>query len=372
MIPRIKTLAVLVLAILMVGTGSATAAPWDNWKWPTIPAIPGFNVGTAQWQNRMTGADMASCQRWAVCGTDLGIPYALPQNNSVAYLFGDTFNTAWPEQPNNDWRSPVGLRSNVHPRDGAAFDSAFKVRGNGRAPELFWNGHHSNGEVTVIPNDGVVLPDGRHVVSYQSIRDWNNTGGRNWLTNYAGLAVSNNGNDFQRTGLKWLNNGAGNDPYQMWSMQLAGDYVYIITVPGGRQNGPMMLMRVRWDRILDQNAYEGWGFHNGSWKWNVPATPILQGRFGEPSLRLLSDGTWAMSYLNVDTGSIVSRTASQVDGMWSPEKVQVTQQMEPNAYGGGIHPWSTKNEVYFMVSTWRRNQQGQSTAYHVSLYRGSL
>ena len=46
--------------------------------------------------------------RWQVGGTDLGIPYLL-ENNSVGFLFGDTFNTRWYNDPPlpNDWRSPV-------------------------------------------------------------------------------------------------------------------------------------------------------------------------------------------------------------------------------------------------------------------------
>lgn len=328
--------------------------------------------GAATWKQRLTGADMDTCRRWRVCGTDLGIPYDVPTHRAVDFLFGDTFDSPWPEQPDNDWRSPVKLRSASDPRNGIVFDSAAGAFDHPRAPELFWNGHNSAGEVTAIPNDGVVLPDGRHVVSFMSVRDWVDTGHRSWLTNYAGLAVSDNGNHFVRTTLRWRNNGAGDDPYQMWSMQLHGDHVYIVSVPCGRQRGGMMLRRVRWEKILDPAAYEGWGWDGSSWGWGRPPTPILTGRFGEPSLRLLRDGTWVLAYLNMFTGSIVTRTAQTVDGVWSAEKVQVTSQQEPALYGGFVHPWSTRDALFLLVSAWRRNQQGQSSAYHVSLYRGTL
>src|SRR5262245_20604674 len=39
--------------------------------------------------------------------------------------------------------------------------------------------------------------------------------------------------------------------------------------------------------------------------WGRPCTGILHGRFGEPSVRRLVDGTWAMAYLNCATGCIV-------------------------------------------------------------------
>jgi len=56
----------------------------------------------ATWKKRLTGGNLDSYRRWQVPGTDLGIPYLL-ENGSVGFLFGDTFNTSWPEEENNDW-----------------------------------------------------------------------------------------------------------------------------------------------------------------------------------------------------------------------------------------------------------------------------
>src|SRR5262249_49123054 len=102
----------------------------------------------ANWKKRLTGADLDTNRRWLVAGTDLGIPYIL-ENGSIGYLFGDTFNTPWPEGPSpppqNDGRAPVMLRSNVHPSapGGIVFDSAAKVAGNGRAPEILDHNAHN-------------------------------------------------------------------------------------------------------------------------------------------------------------------------------------------------------------------------------------
>ncbi|GAA2709602.1 hypothetical protein GCM10010429_24260 [Micromonospora olivasterospora] len=110
-------------------------------------ALPG-EARAATWRKRLTGADLETNSRWQVAGTDLGIPYVL-ENGSIGYLFGDTFNTPWPERPPlpNDWRSPVMLRSYLHPNSagGIVFDSAARVAGNGRAPELMHNGHNGIG-----------------------------------------------------------------------------------------------------------------------------------------------------------------------------------------------------------------------------------
>lgn len=329
---------------------------------------------TASWRKQLTGVDLDTYSRWRVAWADLGIPYVL-ENGSIGYLFGDTFDDPMPE----DWRSPVMLRSHVHPGapGGIVFDSAAGVWGDGRAPELMHHGHYGDGidgiwEVTVIPNDGISFPEtGRQVISYMSVESWDSAGpaGPDWKTSYAGLAYSDNGNSFIRTNLKWFNNTENTDPYQMWTMQRDGDYVYVFTVRAGRQHGPMHLMRVRWDRMFFPKEYEGWGWDGDAWRWGVPCTPILSGRFGEPSVRRLADGTWAMSYLNAATGMIVTRTATGPDRPWSAEKVQVTHVQEPCLYGGFIHPWSGSgvDELHLSVSKWCG-----SVAYHVSQFVGTL
>ncbi|WP_020523718.1 DUF4185 domain-containing protein [Catelliglobosispora koreensis] len=335
----------------------------------------------ATFRKRLTGADLDTAWRWQVGGTDLGIPYVL-ENGSIGYLFGDTFSTPWPET-GQDWRSPVMLRSNVHPgaAGGVVFDSAARVAGNGRAPELMHNGHNGPDhegrfEVSVIPNDGISFPEtGRQLISYMSIEHWN-AGPRNslWKSRYAGLAYSDNGNDFIRTNLEWWNNSGNSDPFQMWTMQRDGDFVYVFSVPSGRQDGGMMLRRVRWDRMFWPGEYEGWGWNGSNWGWGRPPTPILHGRFGEPSVRRLSDGTWVMAYLNAATGNIVTRKATGPDRVWTAEKVQVTWAQESSLYGGFIHPWSTTepNGLHLMVSTWKRHPNGASYAYHMSQYAGTV
>jgi hypothetical protein len=353
--------------------------------------VPGLilpaEAQAANWKKRLTGADLDTNSRWQVAGTDLGIPYVL-ENGSVGYLFGDTFNTPWPETPDNDWRSPVMLRSGVHPgaAGGIVFDSAAKVAGDGRAPEIMHNGHRGIGidgvwEFSVIPNDGISFPEtGRQLISYMSIQNWDaGPRGAMWKSNYAGLAYSDNGNDFIRTPLKWWNDDDNADPFQMWTMQRDGDWVYVFSVRSGRQDGPMMLRRVRWDSLFTAESYEGWGWDQNqqNWDWGRPCTPILTGRFGEPSVRRLSDGTWAMSYLNCATGCIVTRTATAPDQAWTDEKIQLFPWQEPAMYGGFIHPWSTRaaDDLHLMVSKWTHetpDPRSPSTAYHMSQYVGSL
>src|SRR5699024_6645003 len=95
----------------------------------------------ARFVERLTGPDRPAATKWQVVGTGLGIPCLL-ENRSVGFLFGDTFATATPDAPVPDyvklWRSPVMLRSNVHPATpgGIVFDSAARINGVGIAPQL--------------------------------------------------------------------------------------------------------------------------------------------------------------------------------------------------------------------------------------------
>ncbi len=313
---------------------------------------------------RVTGADMEPCKRWQVCGTDLGIPYLL-ENGSVGYLFGDTFASRNPEHTTmRGWRSPVMLRSNTRPdiNTPIIFDSAAGVDNKGSAPSVMWNGKNTAGEFTVIPNDGVSLPEkSLQVISYQSVQHWNSPQG-SWRTNYSGLAWSNDGNHFTRSGPIWRNNARNSDPFQMMSMQLDGAFIYAISVRAGRQYGPMVLQRVPRSNVLVRSAWQCWSGDN---QWGRECQPLMSGKIGEPSLRKLSDGTWVMAYLSVSKGAIVTRTAAAPTGPWSAEQQQLTARQLRNVYGGFIHPYSTRQNVILMISTWQRDKRGTTSRYDV-------
>ena len=314
--------------------------------------------------------DMDPCWRFTVCGTDLMVPFLLP-NGSVGYMTGDTFAVAGPYQdplpPGGDkWRSPVMLRSSEMPKlhDPIDFDSAAGLAGEGVAPEFIYNSHRRNGrEVTVFPNDAVSLPDGSIIVSYQSVSGEISPDNANWTTNYSGLAYSTDGNNFTRllSGPNgnpgpgdpvWMNNGELDAAEaQMWSMQLDGDHIYIISVRPGRTPGPMVMLRVPWREVRDKGAYQCWNGKN----WGGACVPLLpESKYGEPSIRKLSDGTWVMSYVDYTYTQLVTRTADNPTGPWSEPKVQMSW-LDMNAlYGGFIHPYSTKDNLILMVSTWQR------------------
>jgi hypothetical protein len=303
-----------------------------------------------------------------VCGTDLGIPYLGSDNKTVKFMFGDTFESLPEGQVN--WRSPVALQSttNPSPRNLIAFDSAVSPDNTGAATELMTNGHRTGGEVSAIVNDGIAFPNGNEILSYQSIHSWNSDVG-DWSTNYSGLAWSPDGKRFYRTGPKWNNTDSNSNPFQMMSMQRDGAFVYIIGVKAGRQKTPMSLMRVPWDKMLDAAAYACW---NGKGWGGGQCKPLFSGTIGEPSLRKLSDGSWAMAYFNAKIGAIVTRSASNPTGPWSSERIQVTKDRLPGLYGGFIHPFSRVTDLTLTVSVWTRDDNDRTTRYGVYQFNGRL
>ena len=269
------------------------------------------------------------------------------------------------------------LRSSSKPADGIVF------AGSGHANEVIDNAHAGcNREFTVIPNDAVLLPDGRTVMSFMSVRNWQGTPCPNdhydglWRTRYAGLAYAANGGDrFTRAPIQFGNDEANHDAFQMQTMQLDGDYVYVYSVRAGRQNGPMMLQRVPWKNILDRSAYECWSpsGDSGTWGKTCSDTPLLPNSdYGEPSVRKLDNCVWAMAYLA--GGRIVTRTASKPEGPWSDEHVQLTGAEKPCLYGGFIHPNSTATDLHMMVSAWgdAGSGCGQGPTYGVEHFVGAL
>lgn len=326
--------------------------------------------------SRITGADLPNSARFGVDGTDLGITCRMP-DGGFASLFGDTWDSAQPGTflSPQSWRSPTMLYSSTvpSPTQPIAFSGAAGLNGEGLAPDLFYNGHN-NGEVSVIPTDCISFPETHDViVSYQSIRLWEpDSDTEEWQTNYAGLAWSHDGGPFVRTDLRWNNDPGNTDPFQVWSMERDGEYVYILSTRAGRQAGPMMLRRVHWDRVLDQGAYECW---NGD-GWGGECKPLMTGRFGEPSLRKVGN-EWAMSYLDIDptdfhNTAIKTRIGITPAGPWSVPKVQLTWDDLPGLYGGFIHPASTPNQLTLIVSDWLFAPNGSTLRYDVSQFNSSL
>ncbi len=341
---------------------------------PTPPPVYDEKTGLT----RDTGIDMQPYCDFGVGGTDIGQP-VLMEDGSVVYLFGDTFAVAGPFMENlppgvDHYRAQTMLRSDMIPVEGQPiiFDSAVGIEGKGIAPETLGQWH-------ILLNDGIGLPGGGMMVSYQHTIEVDDPESKAWHTDYSGLAYSPDGNHFELIGPQWENDASNSDPYQMWSMQRDGNWVYIVSVRAGRQQGPMMLFRAPWDQMLQGDSYEYW--NGGDWGEKSDATPIMEGHFGEPSLRKLPDGNWALGYAEYARyPKLVTRKLLDPDtgpqGAWSEPKIQLTHFDLGFPYGPLIHPYSTEDNLILMISTWQKEkdetEHGKLIRYDVSHLIASL
>lgn len=302
-------------------------------------------------------------------GTDLGIFWDIG-DGEFGSLCGDSFQGGPPGSA-GWWRSPVLLRSRTTNLDaGITFTGAV---GGASAREIVPNAHQAPyvGEVSKIPNDAFRIGN-RQYMSVMSVNNWEHG---TWETNYAELHYSDDrGETWHPAGIRWTNNGNHTDVWQMQSWVVDGGYAYLFATSNGRHlfDG-IYLSRVPLDHIADRSAYQAWGYRRewwqlwGSWAWGNPASPILSGIFGEPSVRKV-ENRWVFSVAQAMFNGIVTRTAATPDTPWTAPKVQVSGAQWPQCYGGFIHPASTLNDLHLSVSQWNTTT---GNPYHVMQFRGS-
>ncbi|MFI6937663.1 DUF4185 domain-containing protein [Streptomyces sp. NPDC050418] len=298
----------------------------------------------------LTGPGLTTAYRMEA--TDLGIPARTPDGRML-FVFGDTFEQA--HVGGGWWRSPVALWSDTT-------DLASGVRWSGAvggaAAEQLWFYEHDNPVFsTVLPSDvitvggsmylHVMVNQGLHNVVWTEI--WrSDDSGAHWYHTGAKFAPDAHGGLFQC--LSW---GQGND-----------GWIYVYSTAFTRSR-PIILTRVRADRIADPGAYEPWGYRNGAWGWGNPATPVLEGKFGELCLRPLG-GKWVLTWFNAGDyridGMIMDYPTSNLytahrrtlihGGEWGQEDDSHVAQL----YGGYIIPGSTLDDLHLAVSQWNTAQ----------------
>jgi len=322
---------------------------------PQVPAPPVPNVVDVTTVAKETGAGSINRtdKRWQVHGTDLGIMWE-SEPGRIAVAFGDTVGKGFhpPGGQGEDWRSNVlAFSTDRDLADGMTFDSMVQDS-RCHAAEILSSRKLDNVEITVIPTSGFAVGS-RQYLTYMSIRTWNSIPAT-WWTNHGGIAYSDDG------GSTWTK-----DPHAQWdnifgvtNFQVAAavpaeGYVYLFGTPNTRL-GSVALARVPEDRVLEPDAYQYW--NNGNWTHvggYTAATPIVHGPAAELSVRYdAAAGRWQMAYLDTAKAAIVLRESDTPQGAWSESARLVGVEEHVELYGGFLHPWSTDEDVYFMLSTW--------------------
>ncbi len=357
----IKMVAFVMAALMFCAMPKITDVSPSAPKYPLPPCVSSDFLAAASHSIpsndhsppvRVTGPGTAS-ELYRAQG-DLLIPF-YDEHCNFTLAMGDSFVGNLPGEGIK--RSPVLLHAGNHlmPGQPIPFTGASGIIGPGIAPAVM------DGD-NIIPTDGISLP-GQEFISYMKIKSWDVTDTQGWSTSYSGIAWSPDGNHFQPIpSALWQNDPDNQDPYQMMSLQRSGSFIYVVSVRAGRQMGPMMIQRLPLYGLYDKADWQCW---TGGDEWvstmqNPSACqPLFDGKqeqFGEPSLRLLAGGIWALSYLNVDYPNgephIVTRWALSPTGPWSDEKTQLTWSEDDNLYGGFIVPSSTAQQLILMVSKW--------------------
>jgi Domain of unknown function (DUF4185) len=280
--------------------------------------------------------------------TDLGIPARTPDGRTL-YVFGDTFEGAcvgcgW-------WRSPVALWSTTTDLNaGVTWSGAV----GGAAAEQLWPYEHDNPVFsTVLPSDVITIGGTMYLHAMVNKGLGNVVWTEIWRSNDSGAT-------WQHTGAKF-DSGLHGGMFQLFSWGLGSDgFVYVYST-GFQRDKPIILHRVRSDRITDLAAYEPWGWRDGVWAWGNPPTPILEGRFGELCLRPLG-GKWVLTWFNagdyridgiiMDTPTSNLYTAYRTTLLWGTSWGNEDDSHVAQLYGGYIIPGSTLNQLHLSVSQW--------------------
>ncbi|WP_349258265.1 DUF4185 domain-containing protein [Stackebrandtia sp.] len=294
----------------------------------------------------LTGPGLTTSYRMEA--TDLGIPAACPDGRTL-FVFGDTFENA--AVGGGDWRSPVALWSDTSDLNaGVTWSGAV---GGDTAQQLWAYQHDNDVFSTVLPSDVITIGGTMYLHAMVNKGLGNVVWTEIWRSDDSGATWTHTGAKFDPN----LNGGL----FQLLTWGLGDDgYVYVYST-GFQRDKPIILKRVRADNIADPNAYEPWGYRDGNWAWGNDCTPILEGAFGEMSLRPLG-GKWVLTWFNAGDyridGMIMDTPTSNLyeayrqtllwGGAWGQEDDSHVAQL----YGGYVIPGSTLDNLHLSVSQW--------------------
>lgn len=286
-------------------TGNVYEGEWNEvirngWRLPApeppkrmLPIDPGPKVQRSKKIGDATGPGLTD--RFGMAATDLGVMARTPSGRILA-VFGDTFRG--PRVGDGDWRAPVALFSDTKMLDqGIAWSEA--AGGDPDYARQLWDYPHDNPVFsTVLPSDVITVGE----TMYLHVMVNKGLGNVVWTEIWKS---TDDGHTWQHTGAKF-DPGLHCGLAQLWTWDVADDgWVYVFST-GFQRDKPLILRRVRGDRIADPSGYEGWGWKDRAWGWGNEPTPVLEGagsadKFGEMCLRRIQ-GEWV--FVNFDSSNV--------------------------------------------------------------------
>jgi hypothetical protein len=345
---------IVVLGLSLVFLGAAVDSQSRSIEIPSSPGtgadINGLVVRTPKLLSQLTGPESPAQthEPWNIYGSDLG--FTIEHEDKLYVVFGDTWGRDKSE--GDDWRSNTMVIVEPDPVHGYVITDVIASE-NGEAQELLSSLKEPGTEYTVAPTAGISI-DGRMYLHYMSINDWD----QQWwdykhpVVNGAGLAYSDDdGKTWTKDETAWW---PGDSAFTQAAMVEDDGDIYIFGTPAGRF-GPVRLLRVPADELLDPGEYEYWDGED----WSADpllATEIVPAPVGEPSVRWSpTHERWLMMYKNEVSHAVVLRTAEQLEGPWDAERVVATADEYSSLYAPYLLPIEGP-DIYFTISRFNSYQ----------------
>ena len=285
--------------------------------------------------------------RWDIGGADLGITWDNGRGEIVV-AFGDTFkfgDTTASPQRFTDWRhNAIGFSTDKTPYDGITISRMLEDR-PGHAREIIGRSAGVTQEQSVVPTAGIAIGS-RNYMFYMSVKQWG--AGSGWVTNYSSIVYSDDGGEtWTPSDARW----PSASRFAQTGLAFDGGYLYVMGTPAARK-GALHLARVSPDDVLDPTKYEY--FTGSDWALGdeTKAGVLAPAPVGEISIhKNAGSGLWQLTYLNFRRQAIVLRTAPELTGPWSAERVLIETRdpAHPGVYGGFQHPWFNDGPDVFLT-----------------------
>jgi Domain of unknown function (DUF4185)/N-acetylmuramoyl-L-alanine amidase len=357
-------------------TGHICEREWNHvirsgWQLPSpeaLRAIPPINPGPAVDRpmkiRDVTGPPFTT--QFAMEATDLGVMARTPSGRILA-VFGDTFREA--RVGGSDWRAPVALFSDTkNLDDGIVWNEAAGADPN-YARQLWPYSHVPYS--TVLPSDIMTVGGEMYLHAIANFGDLGNVG-------FTEIWKSiDDGHTWVRPGPRFaadLHGGLA----QLWTWDVGDDgWVYVLST-GFQRDKPLILRRVPADRITDPAAYQGWGNGADGWAWGNEPTSVLDGQFGEMSLRRIQ-GQWVFVsfdnagykldvrvFSDITSNLYDAQMISPIHGTeWGRESDDAVAQL----YGPSIVPGSQLDAgFHILLSQWHTDDPN-GWPYHASQFK---
>lgn len=312
---------------------------------------------------RITGPGVT--ERVTMVSADLGAVRYDAKRHAYAYLFGDNFSDRYLK---GEWQSPsICMYDADHNLLGIPVRTT-EITSEGNRRQAIPYIHGNDGISTILPCDFIKIGD-------------------TWTMAAMVVGLGGLGNEL-RTVFWQSHDLVGwykTDPYVrfdhpghpgnvMLTFDRIGDWVYVFGTGGLHRDRGIWLWRCA-SQDFPHGLWEPWGMDSVSWNWGTPneRTPILGGRYGELSFRVIQ-GQSVLSFFDVDRYCCSAITEGSPTALRpGSNRVDYAHGHQfPQLYGGYITDdsrLSEPNGMKFVVSQWNTQT---NDPYHVIAFADTL